>query len=82
MSDLDKSAFAPEFLSFPAERRLHKPEMSATHCQHPPTDLPEIVRLLGLPPQIEQCYVQIKDERGWADIQVRSDLQPFAFQGM
>lgn len=34
--------------------------------------LAEIVRLYGLPNEIEQGYKQIKDELGWADIMVRS----------
>ncbi|WP_435058079.1 IS701 family transposase [Streptomyces sp. bgisy060] len=41
---------------------------------HPPADLNEIVHLYGLRPWIEQSYKQIKDELGWADFQVRSDL--------
>jgi hypothetical protein len=52
------------------------PHPDAPHAAtglHPPADLPEIVRLYGLRPWIEQSYKQIKDELGWADFQVRSD---------
>lgn len=52
------------------------PHPNAPHAAtspHPPADLPEIVRLYGLRPWIEQSYKQIKDELGWADFQVRSE---------
>jgi hypothetical protein len=41
---------------------------------HPAADLAEIARLYGLRHWIEQGYKQVKDELGWADFQVRSDL--------
>ncbi|MFI0928144.1 IS701 family transposase [Streptomyces sp. NPDC021012] len=41
---------------------------------HQPADLAELVRLYGLRHWIEQSYKQIKDELGWADFQVRSDI--------
>ncbi|MEU6798671.1 hypothetical protein ABZ907_43840 [Nonomuraea wenchangensis] len=41
---------------------------------HPPAGLAEIVRLYGLRHWVEQGYKQIKDELGWADFQVRSDI--------
>jgi hypothetical protein len=41
---------------------------------YPPADLAEIVRLYGLRVWVEQSYKQVKDELGWADFQVRSDL--------
>ncbi|MEV0169298.1 hypothetical protein AB0H96_55200, partial [Nonomuraea fuscirosea] len=41
---------------------------------HPPADLAEIVRLYGLRHWVEQGYKQVKDELGWADFQVRSDI--------
>lgn len=41
---------------------------------HPPADLEEIVRLYGIRHWIEQSYKQVKDELGWADFQVRSDI--------
>jgi hypothetical protein len=41
---------------------------------HPPADLAELVRLYGIRNWIEQGYKQVKDELGWADFQVRSDL--------
>jgi hypothetical protein len=41
---------------------------------HPPGDLEEIVRLYGIRHWIEQSYKQVKDELGWADFQVRSDI--------
>ncbi|WUX02755.1 transposase (plasmid) [Streptomyces sp. NBC_01450] len=52
------------------------PHPDAPHAPtspHPPADLAEIVRLYGLRPWIEQSYKQVKDELGWADVQVRSD---------
>ena len=41
---------------------------------HPAADLAEIVRIYGIRHWIEQSYKQIKDELGWADFQVRSDV--------
>jgi SRSO17 transposase len=41
---------------------------------HPAADLAEIVRIYGIRSWIEQSYKQIKDELGWADFQVRSDI--------
>ncbi|WP_326634258.1 transposase [Nonomuraea fuscirosea] len=41
---------------------------------HPPVGLAEIVRLYGLRHWVEQGYKQVKDELGWADFQVRSDI--------
>jgi hypothetical protein len=41
---------------------------------HPAASLAEIVRLYGIRNWIEQGYKQIKDELGWADFQVRSDI--------
>jgi hypothetical protein len=46
----------------------------APESPHQPADLAEIVRLYGLRHWIEQGYKQIKDELGWADFQVRSDI--------
>jgi hypothetical protein len=46
----------------------------AADAPHPAADLAEIVRLYGLRTWVEQSYKQIKDELGWADFQVRSDL--------
>ena len=40
----------------------------------PAASLAEIVRLYGIRHWIEQSYKQVKDELGWADFQVRSDL--------
>lgn len=40
----------------------------------PAADLAEIVRLYGLRLWVEQGYKQAKDELGWADFQVRSDI--------
>ena len=39
-----------------------------------PLSLAEIVRLYGIRHWIEQSYKQVKDELGWADFQVRSDV--------
>src|SRR5213593_1718338 len=41
---------------------------------HPAAGLAEIVRIYAIRNWIEQGYKQVKDERGWADFQVRSDL--------
>ena len=41
---------------------------------HPPADLAEITRIYGIRHWIEQSYKQVKDELGWADFQVRSDV--------
>jgi DDE superfamily endonuclease len=40
----------------------------------PAAPLAEIVRLYGIRNWIEQGYKQVKDELGWADFQVRSDI--------
>jgi DDE superfamily endonuclease len=40
----------------------------------PAAPLAEIVRLYGIRNWIEQSYKQVKDELGWADFQVRSDI--------
>ena len=41
---------------------------------HPAAGLAEIVRIYGIRNWIEQGYKQVKDELGWADFQVRSDI--------
>lgn len=41
---------------------------------YPAADLAEITRIYGIRHWIEQSYKQIKDELGWADFQVRSDV--------
>jgi DDE superfamily endonuclease len=41
---------------------------------HPAAGLAEIVRLYSIRNWIEQGYKQVKDELGWADFQVRSDI--------
>src|SRR5882672_8513422 len=40
----------------------------------PAASLAEITRIYGLRHWVEQSYKQVKDELGWADFQVRSDL--------
>ena len=40
----------------------------------PAASLAEIVRIYGLRHWVEQSYKQVKDELGWADFQVRSDI--------
>jgi DDE superfamily endonuclease len=40
----------------------------------PAASLAEIVRIYGIRNWIEQGYKQVKDELGWADFQVRSDI--------
>nr|WP_319949629.1 transposase [Streptomyces halobius] len=42
--------------------------------RHPAADLTEVVRIYGLRHWVEQSYKQVKDELGWADFQVRSDV--------
>jgi len=46
----------------------------ATGSSLPPADLAEIVRCYGLRMWVEQGYKQVKQELGWADFQVRSDI--------
>jgi hypothetical protein len=46
----------------------------AVDSPHPPADLAEIVWIYGIRHWIEQSYKQVKDELGWADFQVRSDI--------
>jgi hypothetical protein len=41
---------------------------------HPAASLAEITRIYGIRNWIEQSYKQVKDELGWADFQVRSDV--------
>jgi hypothetical protein len=41
---------------------------------HPAASLAEIVRIYAIRNWIEQSYKQVKDELGWADFQVRSDI--------
>ncbi len=41
---------------------------------HPAADLAEIVRIYGIRNWTGQSYKQVKDELGWADFQVRSDV--------
>jgi hypothetical protein len=41
---------------------------------HPAASLAEITRIYGIRHWIEQGYKQVKDELGWADFQVRSDI--------
>ena len=41
---------------------------------HPAAGLAEITRIYGIRNWIEQSYKQVKDELGWADFQVRSDV--------
>jgi len=41
---------------------------------HPPAELAELVWLYGIRNWIEQRDKQVKDELGWADFQVRSDV--------
>jgi hypothetical protein len=41
---------------------------------HPAASLAEITRIYGVRNWIEQSYKQVKDELGWADFQVRSDV--------
>ena len=46
----------------------------AAGCPHRVATYAEIVRLYGLRTWVEQGYKQLKDELGWADFQVRSDV--------
>src|SRR5712691_4813071 len=41
---------------------------------YPAAGLAEITRIYGIRNWIEQSYKQVKDELGWADFQVRSDI--------
>ena len=42
---------------------------------HPVASLAEIARIYGIRHWIMQSYKQVKDELGWADFQVRSDVE-------
>jgi DDE superfamily endonuclease len=44
------------------------------HSPHPAAGLAEIVQIYATRNWIEQSYKQVKDELGWADFQVRSDI--------
>ncbi|PJN32237.1 transposase [Streptomyces sp. CB02959] len=46
----------------------------AADTPQPPADLAEVVRIYAVRNWIEQSYKQVKDELGWADFQVRSDI--------
>jgi hypothetical protein len=46
----------------------------AAASPHQAADLAELVRIYGIRNWIEQSYKQVKDELGWADFQVRSDV--------
>ena len=46
----------------------------AAGSPHPAAPLAEIVRIYGIRHWVEQGYKQARDELGWADFQVRSDL--------
>ncbi|MGI5508724.1 IS701 family transposase [Streptomyces sp. CA-106131] len=46
----------------------------AAESPYPPADLAEVVRIYGIRNWIEQGYKQVKDELGWADFQVRTDV--------
>jgi len=48
---------------------------------HPAAGLAEITRIYGIRNWIEQSYKQVKDELGWADFQVRSDIAIRRHQG-
>jgi hypothetical protein len=41
---------------------------------HPAASLAEVVRIYGIRHWTEQSYKQVKDQLGWADFQVRSDV--------
>ena len=41
---------------------------------HPAASLAEVTRIYGIRHRIEQGYKQVKDQLGWADFQVRSDI--------
>jgi DDE superfamily endonuclease/Phenazine biosynthesis-like protein len=46
----------------------------AAGSPHPAASLAEVVRIYGMRNWAEQGYKQVKDELGWADFQVRSDI--------
>jgi hypothetical protein len=41
---------------------------------HPPADLAEVTRIYGIRHWTGQSYKQVKDQLGWADFQIRSDI--------
>ena len=44
------------------------------HSPHPAASLADITRIYGIRHWIEQSYKQVKDELGWADFEVHSDV--------
>ncbi len=65
----------PENSSWYLATNLPRPGSAReTDSPHPPADLAELVRIHGIRNWIEQGYKQVKDELGWADFQVRSDI--------
>ncbi len=54
--------------------RPGSPHAAGADSPHPPAELAELVWLYGIRNWIEQSYKQVKDELGWADFQVRSDV--------
>ena len=50
------------------------PAWQTSTSPHPAADLAEVTRIYGIRHWIEQGYKQVKDDLGWADFQVRSDI--------
>ena len=74
MATTDPAAL-PETSTWYLATNLPRPgSPHAAHSPHRPADLAELVRLYGIRNWIEQSYKQVKDELGWADFQVRSDV--------
>jgi hypothetical protein len=59
---------------YPATNLPRPGSPRAADSPHPAADLAELVRICGIRNWIEQSYEQVKDELGWADFQVRSDI--------
>jgi hypothetical protein len=66
-------ATLPELTTWYLETNIPRPS-SPVESLLAPADLAEIVRLYGLRTWIEQSYKQVKQQLGWADFMVRSDV--------
>jgi hypothetical protein len=68
-------AILPDKATWCLATNLPRPDgPRVSESPHPPADLAELVRLYGQRHWAEQGYKQDKDEVGWADLQVHSDL--------
>ncbi len=66
-------ATLPELTTWYLETNIPRPD-SPIESLLAPADLAEIVRLYGLRTWVEQSYKQVKQQLGWADFMVRSEV--------